>query len=140
MMHDNITRGVLILLGISMLCGVLLWAMISKAQNPNRPEHIDDDIVCMNAVALSFYYHNTADLDTLQEGIWNIIKDPRIDDSQTYVYLTVFHTVQQISHNIRDRDEPFDQGELEMFWINVLNKINVECEQLLMAQRFPSIN
>ena len=110
------------------------------SQNPNRPEHIDDGLVCMNAVALSFYYHNTTDLSELQAGIWSIIRDPRIDDSQTYVYLTVFHTVQQIAHNIRHRETPFEEGQEEKFWINALNQMNAECEQLLMEQRFPSIN
>jgi len=138
MKRDSIVHGVVIILCISILCGGILWAFLAQAQNPNRPQHLDDELVCINAVALSFYYHNTTDLDTLQEGIWGIIKDPRIDDSQTYVYLTVFHTVQQISHNIRDRSEPFSEGELEQFWINVLNRMNSECEQLLMEQRFPS--
>ncbi len=140
MKPDSITKGVFVLLCISALCGGLLLALLAQAQNPNRPEHVDDDIVCINAVALSFYYHNTTDLDTLQAGIWNIIRDPRIDDSQTYVYLTVFHTVQQIAHNIRNRSEPFADGEAEKFWINALNQMNSECEQLLMEQRFPSIN
>ncbi len=140
MKRDSIMKGVVIILCISAVCGGLLLAMLSQAQNPNRPEHVNDDVVCINAVALSFYYHNTTDLDTLQEGIWNIIRDPRIDDSQTYVYLTVFHTVQQIAHNIRDRETPFEEGEEEKLWINALNQMNVECEQLLMEQRFPSIN
>ena len=140
MKRDSIVHGVLVILCISILCGGLLAAFLAQAQNPNRPQHIDDELVCINAVALSFYYHNTTDLDTLQEGIWGIIKDPRIDDSQTYVYLTVFHTVQQISHNIRDRSEPFSEGEEEQFWVRVLNQMMGECEQLLMEQRFPSIN
>ena len=138
MRRESVVHGIVIILGISIICGALLSAFLAFAQNPNRPQHIDDDIVCINAVALSFYYHNTTNLDSLQQGIWNIIKDPRIDDSQTYVYLTVFHTVQQISHNIRDRSEPWAEGEREQFWINVLNKLNSECEQLLMEQRFPS--
>ena len=140
MKRSNILPGVLIILCISILCGGLLAAFLAQAQNPNRPEHIDDELVCINAVALSFYYHNVTDLSELQAGIWSIIRDPRIDDSQTYVYLTVFHTVQQIAHNIRDRETPFEEGELEKFWINALNRMNVECEQLLMEQRFPTIN
>lgn len=140
MKRDSIANGVTLILGISIICGCLLMAFLAQAQNPNRPQHIDDELVCINAVALSFYYHNTTDLDTLQEGIWSIIRDPRIDDSQTYVYLTVFHTVQQVAHNIRDRAEPFEEGELEQFWINILNRMNTECEQLLMEQRFPTIN
>ena len=128
-----------------LIVGVALALLITysnrvDSQNPNRPQHIDDELVRMNAVALSFYYHNVTDLSELQSGIWSIIRDPRIDDSQTYVYLTVFHTVQQVAHNIRNRAEPFQEGEEEEFWIRVLNQMNVECEQLLMEQRFPSIN
>lgn len=131
----------LILLAVSVVMAlVITYSNRVDSQNPNRPEHLDDGLVCMNAVALGFYYYNVTDLSELQEGIWGIIKDPRIDDSQTYVYLTVFHTVQQISHNIRNRAEPMPEAELEQFWINVLNKMNVECEQLLMEQRFPSLN
>jgi len=140
MKSDSIAKGVFVLLCISAICGGLLLALLAQAKNPNRPEHVSDDVVCINAVALGFYYHNTTDLDTIQAGIWNIISDPRIDDSQTYVYLTVFHTVQQIAHNIRNRAEPYADGELEQFWLKVLNRMNAECEQLLMEQRFPSIN
>ena len=131
-------KFLLLIVGVVIIWALLMWSSMADSQNPNRPQHIDDGIVCMNAVALSFYYHNVTDLSELQSGIWGIIKDPRIDDSQTYVYLTVFHTVQQVSHNIRNRTEPFEEAELEQFWINVLNRINVECEQLLMEQRFPS--
>ena len=131
----------LLLIIVAIVMAVLVsYSNRVDSQNPNRPEHIDDGLVCMNAVALSFYYHNVTDLSELQSGIWSIIRDPRIDDSQTYVYLTVFHTVQQIAHNIRDRSEPFAEGEEEKFWINALNRMNVECEQLLMEQRFPTIN
>ena len=131
-------KFLLLIVGVVIIWALLMWSSMADSQNPNRPQHIDDGIVCMNAVALSFYYHNVTDLSELQSGIWGIIKDPRIDDSQTYVYLTVSHTVQQVSHNIRNRTEPFEEAELEQFWINVLNRINVECEQLLMEQRFPS--
>ena len=131
-------KFVLLIVGVVIIWALMFWSSMADSQNPNRPQHIDDELVCMNAVALSFYYHNVTDLSDLQSGIWGIIKDPRIDDSQTYVYLTVFHTVQQISHNIRDRETPFEEGELEEFWVRVLNKLNVECEQLLMEQRFPS--
>ena len=131
----------LLLIGVVLgIWALMMWSSVADSQNPNRPEHIDDELVCMNAVALSFYYHNVTDLSELQSGIWSIIRDPRIDDSQTYVYLTVFHTVQQVSHNIRNRAEPFQEGEEEEFWINVLNRMNIECEQLLMEQRFPTIN
>ena len=131
----------LLLLIVSVALALLItYSNRVDSQNPNRPEHIDDGLVCMNAVALSFYYHNVTDLSELQAGIWSIIRDPRIDDSQTYVYLTVFHTVQQVAHNIRNRPEPFGETELEEFWINVLNRMNAECEQLLMEQRFPTIN
>ena len=131
----------LLLIGVVLgIWALMMWSSVADSQNPNRPEHIDDELVCMNAVALSFYYHNVTDLSELQSGIWSIIRDPRIDDSQTYVYLTVFHTVQQVSHNVRNRAEPFEEGEEEEFWVRVLNKLNLECEQLLMEQRFPTIN
>jgi len=133
-----VKKFMLLISGVVIIWALMMWSSMADGQNPNRPQHLDDGLVCMNAVALSFYYHNVTDLSELQEGIWGIIKDPRIDDSQTYVYLTVFHTVQQISHNIRDRAEPFEEGEEEEFWVRVLNKLNVECEQLLMEQRFPS--
>ena len=71
----------LLLLIVSVALALLIsYSNRVDSQNPNRPEHIDDGLVCMNAVALSFYYHNTTDLDTLQAGIWSIIRDPRIDD------------------------------------------------------------
>lgn len=133
-------KFLLLIGGVLGIWALMMWSSQADSQNPNRPQHIDDELVCMNAVALSFYYHNVTDLSELQSGIWSIIRDPRIDDSQTYVYLTVFHTVQQVSHNIRNRAEPFAEGEEEEFWIKVLNQMNVECEQLLMEQRFPSIN
>ena len=133
-------KFLLLIVGVVGIWALMFWSSLAEGQNPNRPQHIDDGLVCMNAVALSFYYHNVTDLSELQEGIWGIIKDPRIDDSQTYVYLTVFHTVQQVSHNIRNREEPFEEGKEEEFWVHVLNKLNVECEQLLMEQRFPSLN
>ena len=131
-------KFLLLIVGVVGIWALMFYSQMADSQNPNRPQHLDDGLVCMNAVALSFYYHNVTDLSELQSGIWSIIRDPRIDDSQTYVYLTVFHTVQQISHNIRKREVPFEESELEEFWINVLNKMNVECEQLLMEQRFPS--
>ena len=133
-------KFVLLVAGVVIIWALMFYSQLADSQNPNRPEHIDDGLVCMNAVALSFYYHNVTDLSELQAGIWSIIRDPRIDDSQTYVYLTVFHTVQQVAHNIRNRPEPFGETELEEFWINVLNQMNAECEQLLMEQRFPTIN
>ena len=131
-------KFVLLIVGVVGIWALMMWSSVADSQNPKGSEHIDDGLVCLNAVALSFYYHNSTDLSELQDGIWNIIKDPNLDDSQTYVYLTVFHTVQQISHNIRNREEPMAEDELEKFWIKVLNKMNVECEQLLMEQRFPS--
>ena len=133
-------KGVATILLISLVVGIAMWTFLAQAQNPNRPEHLDDEWVCARGVATGFYYHDTTDLTTLQSGIWSIIKDPTLDDSQTYVYLTVFHTIQQVSHNIRANPETIPEAELETFWLRVLNKINVECEQLLMEQRFPSIN
>jgi hypothetical protein len=107
----------------------LIWSKPSQS--------VDDAWVCPSSVALAFYYHTETDLLKLQEGIWNIIQDPELDDAQTYVYLTVFHTVQQIAHNVRANPDNLGDSP-EEFWLDVLNRVNIECEYLLNEQRFPS--
>ena len=115
-------------LSVVVVC-LLLWSKPSQS--------VDDSWVCPSSVALAFFYHAETDLLKLQEGIWGIIQDPELDDAQTYVYLTVFHTVQQIAHNTRANPDAMGDNPQE-FWLNVLNKVNVECEYLLNEQRFPS--
>jgi hypothetical protein len=121
--------AVILLTSTVVVIFLLLWSRPS--------ESVDDAWVCPSSVALAFYYHTETDLLKLQEGIWSIIQDPELDNAQTYVYLTVFHTVQQIAHNIRANPEVLGDSP-EEFWLDVLNRVNVECEYLLNEQRFPS--
>ena len=116
-------------------CVIGVWALTrctptSVASEPD----LSDSQVCVQSVALAFYYHNVTDLDELQSGIWGIISNPELDDYQTLAYLTVFHTVQQIALNVRKKPEV----GTEEFWLAVLNRALVECEYQLNQQRFPS--
>ena len=117
-----------------MVCVLGVWALTkcapsSKAKEPG----LSDSEVCVQSVALAFYYHDVTDLSELQSGIWGIISNPELDDYQTLAYLTVFHTVQQIAQNVRKKPEV----GTEEFWLAVLNRALVECEYKLNSQRFP---
>ena len=128
-MNRSFWFGVSFFLGVSFLAVGVLWTMLAQAQISDNP----DTEVCVNSVALAFYYHSETDLEKLQSGIWGIISDPELDDAQTLAYLKVFHTVQQVAHNVRKNPE----SDTEEFWINVLNRALTECEYLLNQQRFP---
>lgn len=113
------------------------WAMYTQAQTPVQSTETPDEWVCVKAVAWGFKYMSETDAQTIQSGIWQIIKDPTLDDNQTYVTLMVFHTIQQISYNVTDNPEATG-GMPEKFWLRTLNRINGECEYLLNEQRFPT--
>ena len=120
------------------ICAILVIApsvaLFLSSDSEASDSQISDSNVCVQSVALAFYYHNVTDLDELQSGVWRIISNPELDDYQTLAYLTVFHTVQQIAMNVRKKPEV----GTEEFWLAVLNRALVECEYQLNSQRFPS--
>ena len=125
-----------IFVGVVML-GIGVWAMFTQAQTQITGTETPDEWVCVKAVSWGFRYMSETDAETVQSGIWQIIKDPTLDDNQTYVTLMVFHTIQQISYNVTDNPEATG-GMPEKFWLSTLNRINAECEYLLNEQRFPT--
>ena len=140
MISQDIRHGVFVFTAISMVLWVIIMiiGVFAQAQNPVRENIVDDEWVCPQAVAHGFYYTNKPDLDIQQDAIWSIIADASTDDSQTYVWLRVYHTIQRVAQNIR-RNPDFVVGRnMEKFWLNTLNRVNAECEFLLNEQRFPS--
>ena len=140
MRYQNINHGVFIFSAIAFVLwlAIMIIGAIAQAQNPIGEDFADDMWVCPQAVAHGFYYTNKPDLEVQQDAIWIIISDPSIDDSQTYVWLRVYHTIQRVAQNIR-RNPDFVVGRnMEKFWLNTLNRVNAECEFLLNEQRFPS--
>ena len=126
-----------VILALTIICGCITWVMYARAQTPIQMTETPDEWVCAKAVAWGFKYMSETDAETIQSGIWQIIKDPSLDDNQTYVTLMVFHTIQQISYNVTDNPQATG-GMPEKFWLSTLNRINAECEYLLNEQRFPT--
>jgi len=140
MKFNDFKHGVFVFTAISLVLWLVVMAIIkyAQAQNPLRQNFVADEWVCPQAVGHGFYYTNKPDLDVQQDAIWNIISDPRIDDSQTYVWLRVYHTIQRIAQNIRRNPEFIKDRDMENFWLDTLNRVNAECEYLLNEERFPS--
>jgi hypothetical protein len=137
-MKSNLYQGMAMFLTASVLVGGILWAMLSQATVVEiESTDLPDQWVCAEAIAWGFKYMSETDAQTIQDGIWQIIKSPELDDSQTYVTLMVFHTIQQISWNVTDNPQATG-GNPNRFWLNTLNRINLECEYQLNEQRFPS--
>ena len=126
-----------VILAMTILGACITWAMYVQAQTQIQMTQTPDEWVCAKAVTWGFKYMSETDAETIQSGIWQIIKDPSLDDNQTYVTLMVFHTIQQISYNVTDNPQATG-GMPEKFWLRTLNRINSECEYLLNEQRFPT--
>ena len=140
MIPQDIKQGVFVFTSIALVLWVIIMVVgvFAQAQNPLTENFVDDEWICPRAVAHGFYYTNKPDLDTQQDAIWSIIADATTDDSQTYVGLRVYHTIQRIAQNIRHNPDFVVDRNMEEFWLNTLNRVIAECEFLLNEQRFPS--
>jgi hypothetical protein len=114
---------------------VLLTLLMILSCNVTAQNKMQDDWVCLEAVAHAFRFASQPDAKTVHAGAWYLIRRTDLDNTQTYVALTVFHAVQQVSWNIADNPNITRDNE-EQFWVGALNKANVECEYMLNELRW----
>jgi len=114
---------------------ILCVLLMVLSFNATAQDKMEDDMVCREAIAHAFRFALQPDAKTVHTGAWYLIRRTDLDNTQTYVALTVFHAMQQVSWNITDNPNVTKDNE-EQFWIGVLNKANVECEYMLNELRW----
>ena len=78
---------------------ILLALLMVLSSNATAQDKMEDDMVCREAIAHAFRFVLQPDAKTVHTGAWYLIRRTDLDNTQTYVALTVFHAMQQVSWN-----------------------------------------
>ena len=114
---------------------ILLVLLMGLSFNTTAQSKVEDDMLCKEAITHAFFFALQPDGRIVHAGAWHLIRREDLDNTQTYVALTVFHAMQQVSWNVFENPEKTKDNE-EQFWVSVLNKANVECEYMLNELRW----
>ena len=119
---------------VVVVIGVLIGA--SKVWSD---QYLAEEKVCGQAIAHAFQFSQETSADSIHAGVWHIVRRNDLDDDQKYAMIMVYHTIQQISWAVRYNPE-LAGGDLEKFWVGMLNRAHMECEYFLNELRFPDID